>query len=216
MKNIIVIACCRSGHNFMMDQIRSWGLSHIHNWEDCLPSEYSRRWYNHINSGVIDPNKGTTSIIIVRDLLNWWASYLTWITTTTCSDEWKLNYAFRTWTEQVAEVLNITRNIPEAIDVTYDMFVSDPGMRKAFCNMLRGNYSEDWIDKIPEAGNGSSFDKDIPGSQMQTDLRYQQIMNTPLKDQYLDMLHQHPEAIQLYKTHFNLTAEQKALCKLIN
>ena len=89
-------------------------------------------------------------------------------------------------------------------------------MRKTLCGFLGGNYSEECIDKIPEAGNGSSFDKDIPGSQMQTTLRYQQIMNTPLKDQYLDILRQHPEAIQLYKTHFNLTAEQKALCNLIN
>ncbi len=215
MKNIIVIACCRSGHNFVMDQIQSWGEFNTINFEDMLPQKYINQHEMYCRSYLIDPTRDTNRIVVVRDLLNWWASYLTWITKTACSDERKLNYAFRIWTEQVQEAFDITHNIPGAIDVNYDMFKTDPDIRKGLCFVLGGDYSEKRIDKIPEAGNGSSFDKDIPGSQMQTGLRYQQICNTPLRVQYLDMLSQHPEAMQLYKTHFKLTAEQKELCKLI-
>ena len=217
MKNIIVIACCRSGHNFVMEQIRSWDMGHalLHNFEDVRPENYQGRFDYWRQAGVIDNYFDVNIVIVVRDLLNWWASYLKWAERTDTRNEEKYKHAFMIWKEQVREAFDITRHIPGIVDITYDSFKNDPAIRIGLCNVLCGNYSEKLIDKVPEAGRGSSFDKDIPGSKMKTDLRYQQIMNTPLKDQYLDMLSQHPEAIQLYKTHFNLTAEQKELCNQI-
>ncbi len=220
MKNIIIIACCRSGHNFIMDQIRSWlpVESILHNFEDILPVHYRDRLKLLEKAGVLNTKLETIPIIIVRDLLNWWASYLTWITQNgtieIASD--KLNYAFKIWTEQVKEAYDNTRFIPGTIDINYDMFKKDPRIRKGLCFLLGGNYSEERIDRVLDPGNGSSFDKGIPGSEMKTSLRYEQVMAGSSWELYRDMLRLNPEAVMYYRRHFKLTDDQLRICNTLN
>jgi len=69
--DIVIIGCCRSGHNFIRKQVDSWGFDTF-NYEDVVPEQYPQI-----------PSKGKyphnpKNIIVVRDLLNWWASYITW------------------------------------------------------------------------------------------------------------------------------------------
>lgn len=217
MKNIIVIACCRSGHNFVMNQIRSWDMGHaiIHNFEDLKPLKYEARIKYWTKAGVIDNYFDTNTIIVVRDLLNWWASYMTWIFDKPVPEE-NIQNAFDIWVAQVKEAFGETEYIDHYHIVNYDIFKWNRSTRKGLCSIIGGEYSEVVIDYVPEAGGGSSFDKGIPGQAMETGLRYKQALAGSHGGYYTHILSQNKEAIQLYKTHFSLTAEQKAICKLIN
>lgn len=215
MKNIIIVACCRSGHNFVINQINSWSLDHaiIHNFEDLKPEDHKAKFNYWWEAGVIDNYYDIDTIIVVRDLLNWWASYLKWSTLRPASLIIVQN-AFDIWIAQVKEAFGETQFIDHYHIVNYDIFKFNQETRKGLCNILGGEYSEDRIDQVPAAGDGSSFDFSIPGSKMKTHLRYQQMINSPLEDLYFEMLQKNLEAIELYKTYFSLTREQKQLLKL--
>ena len=82
MKNIVVLGCCRSGHNFVMNQIKSWDVNNemlVYNFEDVRPIDYEVSKKAMVSNGkLFNPKLETINIIVVRDLLNWWASYLKW------------------------------------------------------------------------------------------------------------------------------------------
>lgn len=211
MKNIIVVACCRSGHNFVMNQIRSWGEFVLVNFEDCLPADYQKR-LNYLEGTIIDTDLETMPVIVMRDLLNWWASYLVWIKSKDVREE-KMQYAFDIWTQQAMEAIDATNHIENKLAVSYDGFKVIPSIRQWLCNKLGGNYSEELIDVVPEAGSGSSFDN-LPGSQMQTHLRYQQVINSTDGPFYLHMLSQNKRAMDIYLDNFEPTADQRQICQL--
>ena len=211
MKNIIIIACCRSGHNFVMDQIRSWGDYNIVNFEDMLPAVYQKH-LNYLDGSLVDISLEVIPIIIVRDLLNWWASYMTWIFNKPVPKE-NIQNMFNIWVTQVKEAAKVTNYIPGAVDINYDSFKSSVFTRKALCDTIGGEYSEKVLNEIPTPGNGSSFDVGVPGQAMEAGLRYKQAIGGGQSGYYVHILSQNQEALELYKKHFHLTDDQKQLCK---
>lgn len=214
MQNIIVIACCRSGHNFVMDQIRSWGVFAPINFEDMLPEKYDYMHDLYSRGGLIPANE-PVNIIVVRDLLNWWASYMTWIFYKPVPEE-NIQNMFNVWMAQVKEACGETQHIDNYISINYDAFKRSDITRMEICEIIGGNYSELRINQIPEPGGGSSFDSGVPGQAMETGLRYKQAIEGSNGGYYCHVLSQNQEAIELYKKHFNLTEDQKELCRLIN
>ena len=104
MKNIVTISNCRSGHNFVMNQISSWlPDANVVNFEDVLPEKYISQSDHWLKCGLINPEYPVIYVIVIRDLLNWWASYLKWITKDGPQTEEKLMLAFRIWKEQAQD-----------------------------------------------------------------------------------------------------------------
>ena len=200
-KRIAIIACCRSGHNFVRNQIESWTNETVLNYEDLRPINYTGN---------------TVNIIVIRDLLNWWASYLKWITkdgidSYLCTEK-KLNNAFSIWNDIIKESVGITNYIPDKTIVNYDLFRVSQTFRQTVCKMIGGSYNESRLNEVLPAGNGSSFDyQNIPGAELKSNLRYRQIMNSDLKDLYLRILRMNSESIDLYTEYFTLTNEQQNL-----
>ena len=210
MKNIVIIACCRSGHNFVRQMIESWfGRFKIINMEDLQPKDYKSRQPDF----PADWSLETVNLIVVRDLLNWWASYLKWIPKP-LTDE-KRDLAFKIWTAQAKEAYTghyLGRNIL----VSYETFCTSRPFRKLICHALWGDYNESMLDVVAPQGNGSSFDGfSRPGSKMKTHLRYREIMHTSLREAYNRGLRENPEAIETYKQFLPLTTDQENMIDYI-
>ena len=103
MKNIVILGNCRSGHNFVIEQIKSWNPNDlIYNFEDVRPINYETSKLSMVNERqIFNPELETINIIVVRDLLNWWASYLKWIvkdgTDKSFAQPYRLQNAFDIW-----------------------------------------------------------------------------------------------------------------------
>lgn len=206
MKRIAIIAQCRSGHSFVRNQIESWTNGTIINHEDLRPINYTGN---------------TANIIVVRDLLNWWASYLKWITkdgidSYLCTEK-KLNNAFSIWLDIAKETCGITNYIPNKIIINYDIFKESQFYREYICIKVGGSYNELRLDTVVSSGLGSSFDyQDIPGTELKSDLRYKQIMDSDLKDLYVKMLRMNKQSIDLYTKYFVLSYSQQILIDTIS
>lgn len=214
MKNIIIIASCRSGHNFVAEQIRSWGSEGeyiIHNFEDVKPRDHDMMKEQFCTSGLIDDTLQTITVLVVRDLMNWWASYLKWIVKDDMPSQEKLNHAFLLWKEQAEEAIQKTTFIASKAIVMYDAFKDMDSERKSLCNIVGGNYNESRLDLVPSPGRGSSFDIGIPGREMKTHLRYQELINGPMRELYYGGLKENPEAVELYKKYFFLSEEKEKI-----
>lgn len=229
MKNIIVIASCRSGHNFVAEQIRSWGSEGeyiIHNFEDVKPRDHDMMKEQFCTAGLIDDTLQTITVLVVRDLMNWWASYLKWILKSTISTHAKFDndflllkeqthakfdHAFLLWKEQAEEAIQKTTFIASKAIVMYDAFKDMDSERKSLCNIVGGNYNESRLDLVPSPGRGSSFDKGIPGREMKTHLRYQELISGPMRELYCGGLKENPEAVELYKKYFFLSEEKEKI-----
>ena len=204
-KKKAIIACCRSGHNFVRNQIESWTGETVINYEDLRPINYTGN---------------TVNIIVVRDLLNWWASYLKWITKDgldhhVCSEK-QLNNAFSIWDDITKEAFGITNYIPDKVIVNYDDFKKSQSYRISICSMILGSYNESRLDEVVSAGGGSSFDyHKLLGTKLETDLRYNQIMKSDLKNLYLIMLMRNKQSIDIYTECFELTRNQQCLINII-
>lgn len=222
MKNIAILGCCRSGHNFVMEQIKSWNIKAlIYNFEDVKPEYYAKHSKTMVWDGkIFNAKYETINIIVVRDLLNWWASYLKWITkdgidSYLCTEE-KLQNAFDIWLDIAKEGLNETNYIKNKHLTVFNSFTKSLEVRELICEMLGGVYNENLIDLVVGAGGGSSFDgQKITGSKMKTNTRYKQILNTKLNDLYLKMLRKNTESINFYKKHLLKTKDQEAFLKVL-
>ena len=209
------MACCRSGHNFIHEQLKSWDVDKqllIYNCEDMLPANYEKEKYAIVASGQrIDTQLETIKIIVVRDLLNWWASYLKWGQKTPfmLASE-KLRYAFTIWNAQVLEAF-LGRFMHFPTPCEYDVFKTSRYYRNALCQSIGGLfYNEKQLDFVPSSGGGSSFSgTSIKGSELETAYRYKQILDTPLRDAYVRGLRDNALSLGVYKRFFTLTDEQK-------
>ena len=96
----------------------------------------------------------------------------------------------------------------------YDNFVADPEYRKAICSWVGGEYSEEQIDFVPSAGEGSSFDKfrkQGRGSKMKTLERYKLVLNSAINDLYISSLKRCQDAIRLYENYFDLDQDKQEI-----
>ena len=215
MRNIMLIACCRSGHNFIHEQLKSWDVNKqllIYNCEDMLPANYEEEKYGIVADGLLlDTQFETIKIIVVRDLLNWWASYLKWGQRVPfiLAPE-KIRYAFTIWNAQVLEAF-IPRFMCFPIPCEYDVFKTSRYYRGQLCRRIGGlRYNEKMLDFVPSTGDGSSFSgTSIKGTELETAYRYKQVLDTPLRDAYVRGLQSNMLSLEVYKRFFSLTDEQK-------
>jgi len=221
MKNIVIIACCRSGHNFVRQMIQSWSPELlIINFEDVQPQDYAQAQKSIImgtcqidsdfSSHKINWANKTFNIIVFRDLLNWWASYLKWIPKPL--SDYKRDLAFKIWTSQLEEAYT-GKYLNYSLLVGYEIFHSSRSFRLMVCDTLKGEYNEDMLDIVTPQGKGSSFDGLIKkGFEMATDFRYKQIMESDLRGEYIRGLRENPDAIEAYKRFLPLTVDQENVC----
>ena len=217
MKNILLFATVRSGHNFIRQQIESWDVRNefiIGNFEDVQHPDFGKmknQIVGHAKTGpgkLFDYSLETIKIIVVRDLLNWWASYVKWISKDGLPSQEKVDLAFKIWTSLTVEVEN-----PHFIPVYYDTFKVFKEYRQDICHQIEGTYNEDRLDAVSPQGEGSSFDKmvlDGHAGSMQTDLRYLQLPND-LYPFYMKGLRDHPGAVEAYTKYLPQTPDQEVL-----
>lgn len=211
----MLMACCRSGHNFIHEQLKSWDTNKqllIYNCEDMLPANYEEEKYAIVAMGqLLDTQFETIKIIVVRDLLNWWASYLKWgqrVPFILAPD--KIRNAFTIWNAQVLEAF-LPRFMYFPIPCEYDVFKTSHYYRSALCGRIDGlSYNEKMLNFVPSSGGGSSFDgTSMKGSELKTDYRYKQILDTPLRDAYVRGLQDNMLSVGVYERFFSLTNDQK-------
>jgi hypothetical protein len=217
MKQIAIVGCCRSGHNFIINQFKSWNCGLVFNFEDVVPCNANIVADAMVSEGVkFNPVLPTTYILVCRDLLNWWASYLKWITKSgeVSVSEDRLQNAFNIWKHILREAYNETHYLPNSIPLQYTAFTEVPTNRQHYCRIVEGEYSEKDLNKIPSAGGGSSFSgmtMDGLAGAMPISTRYVSILGTNLENTYLDMLSKNPECIDLYTKYFDISPVERAL-----
>lgn len=212
MKTIVFVSGSRTGHNFIINQVRSWFPSDMQpkmvNYENILAKDYQRTLHAWIEAGQIDDEFQIIPVLIIRDLLNWWASYLNFVPNI-AQRNWQ--NMFDVWTSHVSESAGLTNHIPNKIIVNYDGFNKRDFVREHLCDAVGGLYSENRIDEVLDAGKGSSFDGlKIPGRKMQTDIRYKQMQSNI---DWLRMLWENRQAVELYNDNFTLSMDQKLILK---
>ena len=211
MKNFVFIACSRSGHNFVMNQVLSWFPQEVspikrYNYENVKCEDTRRTLMAWIEAGQIDDMYPIKLILIVRDLLNWWASYLYWN-----PDVADQNYQnmFDCWVSHCEEAGRVTTYLPEVISVRYDDFFQKQYMRKLVCTHAGGIYSEERLDEVLDLGGGSSFSgTKVPGQKLDVLTRFRVMKDN---EKWREMLRMNPEAVELYEQEFQLTKEQKQI-----
>lgn len=200
--NIILFSTVRSGHNFIRQQIESWGDYNVCNAEDLLPENFELHKPHLVANGkLVDWNQDTAIVVVIRDLLNWWASYVMWVHKSWKPNRDQVDRAFKIWIAMVEEASMVTDYVGFNFPVNYDIFKKNRLLRKVLCDCIGGEYNEDTLDQVTPQGNGSSFDSGYSAKRMDTHLRYQHIMKTQYADFYTRTLREHPEAIEVYKKH---------------
>lgn len=125
----------------------------------------------------------------------------------------RLNDLLNIWMNQAKEYCNETNLLPYFTSVYYDEFVVSEEYRKAIAKKVGGEYTNQFLDVVPLAGGGSSFDKgkfDGRGSQMKVLERFGQWNIRGVKDKkiFLRFLKNH-KAYQYYLDNFPVSKEKK-------
>jgi hypothetical protein len=179
----------RSGHNFVLNNVRSWfedGDKMIHhNLENIKPIDLVPLHLSH----------GGLKLLIWRDFDDWVASSIMKAhkvgATRTVSDiPAYIEKIVSGWYAIRQESLN-PQYYNANCAIHYDAFVQFPSYRLGVCHTLGGEYSEEMLNKIPRNGHYSSFDSDKfqdRGSEMNVLNRAKDILETPYKDLYLSIM----------------------------
>lgn len=182
----------RSGHNFILNNIRSWfedGDKFIHhNLENIHPADLMP---NHLSHPGL-------KLLIWRDFDDWVASSITkahkiGATRTVGDIPAYVNKIVAGYDAIMSEVKSPQYYHANCV-IHYDEFVNSEGYRKAMCDIIGGAYSEKMLNVIPRNGHYSSFDADKfqdRGSEMNVLNRANDILDTPYKDLYLNIMKEH-------------------------
>jgi hypothetical protein len=123
-----------------------------------------------------------------------------------------INITIDTWETLVKEYYGVTKYVPSSFKILYDDFFKNPDYRKKLCDKIGGEYNEDYLNIITNAGGGSSFDKfnyQKNAQNMNPYNRYLEILDTEYKDLYLEFLKEKYNTIKLYLKYFDVNDEQK-------
>jgi len=219
----MVLATSRSGHHFTKENILSWTADNENkkrlyiNLENILPKNF-----REITSK-IDFNQYPNSIYIIqiRDLLNWYATWvkhilkhylITGIRDDVPHYSIRLSKDIDVWCALTKEYYHETNYLLDGfIRLSYDDFFKSQDYRKKICAQIPdGVYNETKLNYVPSQADGSTWDKRTyqgMGQKMDVLGRYKSL--PPQFKGALKVLKEHPEAIQLYLKHFNVTDEQK-------
>lgn len=191
-KHITTLSMARSGHNFILNNVRSWledGDKMIHhNLENIKPIDLVPLHLSH----------GGLKLLIWRDFDDWIASSIMKAhkigATRTVSDipvyVEKIVHGYNSMQQEI----NFPQYYKANAVIHYDEFVDSAAYRQNICRNLCGEYSEECLDIIPRNGHYSSFDGDKfqgSGSEMNVLNRAEDILSTPYKDLYLTIMKQY-------------------------
>lgn len=212
-QNIVIIGCCRSGHNFVREQIKTWDKRekyNIYNLDDFDPRNYHQvKHLIHYKGIPMDHSKPTIAIIVTRGLLNWWASYIMWITdkNTRPIREANIINELQAWKNQI-QAPKI-----EEIDtwnIKFEDFTMDHTERSMLANMLLLRHDDSTIHKRATQGRGSCFEGWLDVSKRSdTQKRYTQIHNGALYKLYIDTLTARPDLIEAYIDNFEVPKDER-------
>ena len=182
----------RSGHNFILNNVRSWfedGDKWIHNnLENIKPIDLRPIHLSH----------GGLKLLIWRDFDDWVASSILKAhkvgATRTVSD-------IPAYVEKIVSgyyaIMQEAKN-PQYFNanavIHYDEFVDSAAYRQNLCRNICGEYSEEMLNRIPRNGHYSSFDSDKfqdRGSKMNVLNRAKDILDTPYTGLYLNIMKDH-------------------------
>jgi hypothetical protein len=220
MKDIVILAPSRSGHNWTARFIRSWfpekGKVKVHQFEAVEPSLWDARVRHRIYRGlVVDNSHEVIAVVQVRDFLNFaasWTKYM--IRRGNAYKEKGVTKLYEIWYNIAREALNETSYIRNNKYVLmYDLFVQNEEYRRSLCSILDGEYTETVKDLVPDGGLGSTFDSfnfQGNGSQMKVLDRWEWF-NTEEGEYYKRLLKSFPEILKYYQSNFDLTPGQSKL-----
>jgi len=191
-KHITTLSMARSGHNFILNNVRSWfedGDEIIHsNLENIKPIDLMPLHLSH----------GGLKLLIWRDFDDWLASSITKAHKVGATREASdipayVDKIVAGWYAIRQESLNPQYYNANCV-IHYDEFVKSAPYRLGVCHKIKGEYSEEMLNKIPRNGHYSSFDADKfqdRGSEMNVLNRAKDILETPYKDLYLNIMKQY-------------------------
>jgi len=223
--NLNVISSSRSGHNFVMNNIKSWIKDINYNYtniENITPMKF------RLDNGYYSIQDNSINVIVVRDYLNWLASYLPLMKVNLINyrDGYddsvlmnEMNQQIKIWCETVKEFYGETNYVNNKVLVIYDDFFTLKEYRENICDELNGDYNEDKLNEVAINGYYSSFDVDKfdgNANEMKVDERYLQILDTEYHDIYLKILMNNQEALDLYFKYFNLSDNKKEFINNLN
>jgi hypothetical protein len=219
MKNIIVIAPSRSGHNYTAAMLQSWVKDYVFKFEGIVPSKYHRSLQTRLQSGRrVDPKGEVITFIQVRDYLNWAASWIKYnLNRGAAWNESRVNRVFQEWYEIVREAMGDTAIIQDKYILFYDQFVQSKSYREGVCFLIDGDYNEDRINHVPNGGMGSSFDLyklQDNGNEMDFLNRWKFFI-TEHGEEYQSFLKVHKNILEFYMDKFDLTEGQSKLANEI-
>ena len=212
---VAVMGASRSGHTWTCEQIESWGLvpARLENFDPARYEELA------VGRFFRDEPTLPRNVLVIRRWLGWLASMTMYAVRRSPvpgsrDDLDFIGHYVPFWTRIAREVAGRTHCIPDAVIVHYDRMVESPAYRVRICRALHGTYSEERLEFVPSAGNGSSFDGrrlNGRGSEMNVHGRYHDIMADPVAGPlYLEALREYHEGLDLWGRHFGLSRDEKA------
>ena len=212
-QNIVIIGSCRSGHNFVREQIETWDKKNkylIFNADDYNPIAGSPEDLNA--KGIpIDIEKPTTAIVVIRGLLNWWASYVMWITdhgTRPISANNAFNI-MQAWKGMVKARESKQLIGKDTLYIKYEDFTINLLTRRRTAMALGLDWDDGNVNNRSRQGRGSTFEGWLDvGNREDTQQRYKQITNSKVKSLFEDTLKARPDLIELYKHHWDPTKDE--------
>lgn len=208
--NLNFIATSRSGHNWIMLMVQSWiNDSQPYSYENKLPIEFKylpdKRSINGVRFGSGNRN---INFVVVRDLLNWYASFVKLRVDdgTVISDQYFLNH-IGYWLAIAKEAYFYTNFVESKKIISYDYFRQSKLYRQVICRDSSGSYNEDFLNFVPTNGRSSSFDKrrfNGFGSQMKTSERFRVFDGENPYSRWLSLLGEDREVLRLYFKHFTI------------
>lgn len=187
----VLMSSSRSGHNFVIQNILSW-------------FDTPKIWINSENMIMVDTPKETVKIILVRDLLNWYSSWLHF--KSKHGTIWTPHMIVKGWYSIAREFVGETNYIKgNVVKVYYDDFFESPEYRKEICRQVDGKYNEEKLNEVTPQGNYSSFDKNHflnNAQQMEVLTRYKTVVERKRFEKQFDVFYKQSEIIEFYIKYF--------------
>jgi len=203
---IVVGACSRSGHNWVIAMMKAWGLEPMR-FENLKPSKFEDRVMRRHFRGL---DSQPPVVLVVRSYLSWLASFCKFAVQRKETQQFVTKHV-GWWHDLWREARRETTHIQQPIELLYDAFVEHEEYRRSICFALGGEYNEKAIDKVPGAGGGSSFTHQrVPGSKMPTRTRYRSVMGTEAEGMFLLSLRDHGYPFEWYEKHVGFNDAERA------
>ena len=122
--------------------------------EDCFLGTLAKGAYEDHHDRFVGPSLERFDVLILRDPFNLFASRMRGefgcVSTKT---------ALRIWKQHAREFLSVRRYLKDPrILIDYNRWASQRSYRREVARQLRLQFSDSSLEKVPAAGNGSSFD----------------------------------------------------------